>query len=340
LIAVQDIYKLGDNFTTFKWSEALGRTARHVINDKGPCGTPLDFEGETYSQVLERHYAYNFTDLQVIEFDIDFAGMVDYGDDDIVITGDEEDYGAALLVHLLTQDNLDKEWLTYCRQSDEESDKTCHIGISCACNVHKFDWDNDVQAYSCALLVAKDVVSKQQPMRNPIQMQFIQDDGYFLNPKNVNTNKVCASQCSALALDTASDSSYDKYNWEDWSSMYDNEWSYLTQFEWWHDKRWDMIYNNTEEMNLWMVCPLPYMVTTENKCEACSESNFLASDSCGCLDGDVVWKCEADADKSPTHTSFDGMVYEPTDTGVVKGYSKCSNAYCRKANTQDVEKCD
>ena len=73
------------------------------MNDKGPCGTPLDFEGESFYDVLKRHYAYNFTDLQVTEFDIDFDGILDFsndGNDDPTETS--ADYAFHILNHLLT----------------------------------------------------------------------------------------------------------------------------------------------------------------------------------------------------------------------------------------------
>jgi hypothetical protein len=43
------------------------------MNDKGPCGTTGSLEGDSVQELLDKYYAYNYTDLKVTEFTVDLS---------------------------------------------------------------------------------------------------------------------------------------------------------------------------------------------------------------------------------------------------------------------------
>jgi len=55
------------------WDEGISRALRQVLNVKGPCGTSGTMNGEDYKEVYDKYWAYNYTDFNVIEFDVDFS---------------------------------------------------------------------------------------------------------------------------------------------------------------------------------------------------------------------------------------------------------------------------
>ena len=53
----------------FVWNEALAMAAQHVAQIEGPCQVHGDGSGNTVEQVLSKHYAYSYKNLQVLKID-------------------------------------------------------------------------------------------------------------------------------------------------------------------------------------------------------------------------------------------------------------------------------
>ena len=65
----------------YRWSEAISRAIRHVLNDQGPCGTVGSMSSELIPEVLTKYYAYSYEDLHIVEFNTHNI-YVDGGDSD------------------------------------------------------------------------------------------------------------------------------------------------------------------------------------------------------------------------------------------------------------------
>jgi len=51
----------------FIWNEALAMAAQHVAQIEGPCQVHGDGSGNTVEEVLSKHYAYSYKNLQVLK---------------------------------------------------------------------------------------------------------------------------------------------------------------------------------------------------------------------------------------------------------------------------------
>lgn len=153
-VAFDEVFDNSDGeFGEFEWSEALANSAKHVINDKGPCGTSASLEGDSYDEVLRKYYSYNYTDLHVAEFNFNIERNVDLNDDNVEDT--REDLAIELANHILDQDHIRNDILLWGKESSP--DRKHFFAIACACDVHKFDWSNQDEMYLCAVILANHV---------------------------------------------------------------------------------------------------------------------------------------------------------------------------------------
>lgn len=73
--------------------------ARRIVNIEGPCEKTGDEYGNTFQEVLERYYAYSFSDLEVLKFEFiinDYWIMLD---------------GHSMVEQILMQRDVDKSVL-------------------------------------------------------------------------------------------------------------------------------------------------------------------------------------------------------------------------------------
>ena len=110
-----------------------------MANEEGACGTYGDANGDNVKDVLEKYYAYNFTNLEVTK--ITGSELIDL--DDIVNSP------KFALEWILSQECLDKEFL----KSDNE-----YMGIGCACAGESYPGEKQ---FTCYFVTANSVTRKR-----------------------------------------------------------------------------------------------------------------------------------------------------------------------------------
>ena len=118
-----------------QWNEGLARAARHIVNDKGACGTDGDAYGKSFEEVLNQYYAFNVNGLKFIEVT---APCV------VSTTPDAQMF----LQYMFSQECLDTNIL--------QTKDYLQIGIGCACapeTVCGFE-------HKCIIAVSKDTEAR------------------------------------------------------------------------------------------------------------------------------------------------------------------------------------
>lgn len=178
----------------FVWNEALAMAAQHVAQIEGPCQVHGDGQGNTVEQVLSKHYAYSYKNLQVMKiesseflFESDFPRDVydrfiydeDINPEHRIIKwedfGFKHDYkfgpagaqymdAAWALEHILSQTCYDKHMLS--------QTNNLQIGVGCSCSSKEEKIPQNPN-YLCYILVARDVVAKKVVERIPENQAYL-----------------------------------------------------------------------------------------------------------------------------------------------------------------------
>ncbi len=128
---MDEAINFGSPSPAYTWNEGLARAARHLLNEKGSCGTNAD----AFGFVLKSFYAWTYEDLEYetitspyLVNDVDFT----------------ESYVDAMN-YILSQDHVNKALL---KHPDARE-----IGIGCACSGKEIQGE---KSYSCIIAVASD----------------------------------------------------------------------------------------------------------------------------------------------------------------------------------------
>ena len=146
----------------------------HYLNDKGPCQTAGSIEGDDITALLKKYYTYNFTGLNVYEFQYDFA----FSDEDRDYT---DMLAAEILDHMLVQEDIPLNWLfdekptkTFWDDYKNPDTFTKYHALYCVCDSNFFDhtiWLLDRRApHTCVYVYAFDVITKSIDVRVPSPM--------------------------------------------------------------------------------------------------------------------------------------------------------------------------
>ena len=140
---------------SFIWSEALSLAGRHVLNEQGACNTHGSFYGESFKEALDRYYAHDYSDLEVVELTSpNLAGLFNHlvgGDSSI----DNTKAGYTGLNWIMTQDWIDKGIFA--------DPRALHLGISCACAQSA----GNLPQYTCIFAFARNINGRNIKERVP-----------------------------------------------------------------------------------------------------------------------------------------------------------------------------
>ena len=152
--------------TPYRWSEAISRAIRHVLNDQGPCGTVGSMYSELIPEVLTKYYAYNYTDLHIIQFTSPHI----YQD-----TEDPRIWGDNFAAWILQQSCIDRGYLEYdISEFVDSEDSGPFFGMGCACDTMQNMRDGR-NNYVCAIGYDKNVVAREVGIRVPDFLDLIDD---------------------------------------------------------------------------------------------------------------------------------------------------------------------
>jgi hypothetical protein len=167
--AVKEISSWGvEVLPEFVWSESMSRAARHVLNDQGACMTKGSHYGEYFKEVLDKYYAYEYSDLEVMELtSAHFAGkisdMTDFGDGNF---GDPATSGYTSLNYILSQDWISKNLLV--------SSRALSLGVACSCA--QDDGNLDIPKNTCIFAFASSIKGRDIKERLPIWQALMRDE--------------------------------------------------------------------------------------------------------------------------------------------------------------------
>jgi len=166
--------------------------AQHVAQVEGPCQTTGDANGDSVEEVLAKHYAYSFKNLQVMRVESTslIYEITDYfkltgtstvinkyatgsrtisGNSYAIFNDNGQNYGSApwALEHILSQMCYDKSIISQIHPAAK-----LQIGVGCSCS-SKDSKLPDNPNYLCYIVVARDVVAKDVRERIPEDQSFL-----------------------------------------------------------------------------------------------------------------------------------------------------------------------